>query len=135
MGLYRSSCQQNSAWTEKLIRKLEQFFQIKLRERSEKELEDEKRKEEKIEKLLKERRVRYEREKLVSKTGSDISRADFIIDNSIVLELKVIPVVTRDDYYQLLRYLEFSNLRLGMIVNFRHKYLKPKRVLNPKYKE
>ena len=86
-----------------------------------------------LEKLLKEKGISYKREALISKTGDDINKADFIVDNSIVIELKVKPGVNREDYYQVKRYLEMSNLLLGMIVNFRQNYLKPKRVINSKY--
>lgn len=79
--------------------------------------------------------IKYEREKLISKTGDDINRADFVIEGIIVIELKNKPFTTRNDFYQVLRYLEFSNLSLGMIVNFKQKYLKPKRIINAKFKK
>jgi len=34
----------------------------------------------------------------------------------------------------MLRYLEAANLELGIIYNFRNTYLKPKRILNSKFK-
>lgn len=83
-----------------------------------------------LENLLKIENMPYEKEKMISQTGKDINRVDFLIDKSIVLELKAKPFITKEDYYQLKRYLEFSKLKLGMLVNFRQKYLKPKRVLN-----
>ena len=55
---------------------------------------------------------------------------DFIIDKKIILEIKAKRIITKDDYYQVKRYLVSSNLQLGIIVNFRQKYLSPKRVLN-----
>ena len=88
-----------------------------------------------FESLLKENKINYEREKRISKTGLDISKADFIIDAKIIVELKAKPVISKDDYYQVKRYLEFTNLRLGLLVNFSHKYLSPKRIINSKYKE
>ena len=87
-----------------------------------------------LEKLLKEEKIDYEREKLISKTGDDINKADFIIENKMIVELKAKPFLTREDYYQVQRYLEFANLLLGIIVNFRQKYLKPKRIINNKFK-
>jgi len=86
-----------------------------------------------LEKILKEKGIKYEREKLISKTGEDINRADFIIENKIILELKTKLFITREDYYQTKRYLEFSDLFLGIIINFRQKYLNPKRIINNKY--
>ena len=34
-----------------------------------------------------------------------------------------------EDYYQLQRYLQISNIKLGLLVNFRNQYLKPIRVI------
>jgi len=38
--------------------------------------------------------------------------------------------ITKDDYYQVQRYLITLNFRLALIVNFRQRTLYPKRVLN-----
>jgi len=51
---------------------------------------------------------------------------DFLIDNKIIVELKARPYTIKNDYYQLLRYLKAKNIKLGLLVNFRNKYLKPK---------
>lgn len=58
------------------------------------------------------------------------NRADFLVDDKIILELKAKPIITRDDYFQVQRYLSASGLHLGIIVNFGNVYLRPKRVLN-----
>jgi len=55
---------------------------------------------------------------------------DFVIDNKISVDIKAKKFITKEDYFQMLRYLQASNVELGMIVNFRNTYLKPKRVLN-----
>ena len=81
--------------------------------------------------LFTERGIEYEREKIISRTGNDINKVDFLIDKSVILELKVKPFIGRDDYFQVKRYLEILRLRLGIIVNFRQKYLKPKRIISP----
>lgn len=83
-----------------------------------------------MEKYLKEASIPYEREKQLSVAEVDKNRADFIIDNKIILEVKVMPLVGREEYYQLLRYLGAASLKLGILVNFRQKYLRPKRILN-----
>ena len=49
-----------------------------------------------------------------------------------LIDFKCKPFITREDYYQMRRYLETIRRELGLIVNFRNKYLKPKRVLNTK---
>jgi GxxExxY protein len=59
---------------------------------------------------------------------------DFIIENCIILDLKAKFIVTKQDYYQMQRYLNSYNKKLGLIVNFRKHYLIPKRVLNSNYK-
>ncbi len=58
-------------------------------------------------------------------------RADFIIDNKILLEIKAKPTITLEDIRQVHRYLIASELPLGIIVNFRSKKLIFKRILNP----
>ena len=66
----------------------------------------------------------------LNKDGIPGNRADFVIAEKIIAELKAKPYLTKEDYYQMLRYLESAKLKLGMLVNFRNRYLKPKRVLN-----
>lgn len=87
-----------------------------------------------LEILLKKSSILYEREKVIPIDIDGIiiksNRADFIIDNKILVELKSIPYITKTEYFQTQRYLKASKLKLGMIVNFRSKYLKPKRIIN-----
>jgi GxxExxY protein len=89
----------------------------------------------KLEKLLKENNFNYKREFEISKLVDSPSgnRPDFIIENKIILDAKAKKFITKEDYYQMMRYLEASNFQLGLIVNFRNTYLKPKRVINNKY--
>ncbi len=58
------------------------------------------------------------------------NRVDFVIESKVVIELKVKRILSREDYYQLRRYLKALNFKLGILVNFRSDYLAPKRVLN-----
>lgn len=87
-----------------------------------------------IEHLFKKNGIRYEREKIlpVSFTGERAGRnkADFIVDDKIILEIKAKPFITRNDYYQTMRYLKASNKRLGILVNMSRNAISPKRVLN-----
>lgn len=62
------------------------------------------------------------------KEGRNI--CDFIVEDKIVVELKTVRFITQEDYFQVKRYLSCSGLQLGILVNFRQKYLTPKRVLN-----
>lgn len=38
-------------------------------------------------------------------------------------------MILRDDYYQLQRYLQSTQKKLGLLVNFRYRYLKPLRIV------
>lgn len=88
---------------------------------------------------LKDVGLRFEREKVldISFEGETPGRnkADFIIEDKIVLEIKAKHLVTREDYYQVQRYLRATNKKLGILVNFRDKRIAPKRILNSDGKE
>lgn len=79
--------------------------------------------------------MKYEREKILPPSFENEMRGrnkvDFFIENKIVLEVKAKRIITKDDYYQIRRYLDALNIKLGIIVNFRSNYLHPKRILNP----
>jgi GxxExxY protein len=86
-----------------------------------------------LEKELQNESVSYQREFEISNMNNNSpkgNKADFIIDNKIILELKAKRFTTKDDYYQIQRYLRGSGLEIGLIINFRNSYLKPKRILN-----
>lgn len=86
---------------------------------------------------LKERNLNFEREKFLPESfegeKSNRNRIDFIVNDSIIIELKVKRVIERADFYQVKRYLTAFNKRLGLIVNFREKFLQPKRVINSQF--
>ncbi|MBI4134857.1 MAG: GxxExxY protein [Candidatus Sungbacteria bacterium] len=67
-----------------------------------------------------------------SRIGDDLAvyQPDFIIDNKIIVEIKAKQFVMKEDYAQILRYLRFTNKKLGLLVNFRNRFLKPKRIAN-----
>ena len=82
--------------------------------------------------VLKENKIAYEREKElpVRIIENDFTnRVDFVINGKLLIDFKAKSIVTKDDYYQMNRYLEASGQDLGLIVNFRNKYLKPIRVI------
>ena len=87
-----------------------------------------------LENLLKLEGIEYKREFALGSSfeGEDDRRniPDFIIEDKIILDLKAKRIVTKEDYYQMKRYLTVSNKKLGLIVNFRQKYINPKRILN-----
>lgn len=92
----------------------------------------------KIEFYLQSNNVQYEREKVLAPSFEGEkqrrNRVDFIIEDKIIIEVKVKNILTKDDFYQVMRYLEATNLKLGILVNFRRKYIYPKRILNPSAK-
>ena len=45
-------------------------------------------------------------------------RADFVVENSVIVEVKAIDVVTELHRAQLLSYLRVAGLRLGLLINF-----------------
>lgn len=57
---------------------------------------------------------------------------DFVVDDKIIIEFKTTDRLTNEHLKQMLRYLQATNLRLGLVVNFRKRPLKPMRVLNSK---
>lgn len=85
-----------------------------------------------LETFLNERAVSYEREKEipVDKISNQFTnKVDFVINSQLLIDLKAKDIVTKEDFYQMNRYLDASGMRLGLIVNFRNKYLKPIRVI------
>jgi GxxExxY protein len=87
----------------------------------------------KLEQLLKVSDLEYEREFEIRKFNLNSppgNRVDFLVDKRVIIDLKAKRIITKDDYYQMLRYLRGAEIKLGFIVNFRESYLKPKRVLN-----
>lgn len=57
-------------------------------------------------------------------------RADLIVDNKILVELKTTDYLTSDHKQQLLRYLDALNLKLALLVNFRTRPLQIWRLVN-----
>ena len=75
--------------------------------------------------------ILYEREKLISSNDKrKADRADFYVENKVLIDLKDKKFITKEDYFQMINYLKALKLKLGLIVNFRNTYLKPKRVVN-----
>ncbi len=78
--------------------------------------------------------ILYEREKVLPPgfESEEVGRnkIDFLVSGVIVLEFKAKRMLDREDYYQIRRYLKAMNKKLGILVNFRDKILRPKRVLN-----
>jgi GxxExxY protein len=89
-----------------------------------------------LEALLKENKIKYIREIPLPSSfkGERVGRnlPDFIIEDKIIVELKAKPLILKEDYFQMKRYLVSYKKKLGLMFNFRQKYLRPKRILNSK---
>lgn len=85
-----------------------------------------------FETLLKSENIDFEREKALPMEMIDnqsTNKADFIVRGEVVIEFKAKPIILKEDYYQTQKYLQASGHKLGLIVNFRNKYLKPIRII------
>lgn len=84
--------------------------------------------------LLETNKIKFEREKEIpfEFTEGKIkgNKVDFLIEGSIVVDLKAKNHITKDDYFQMKRYLNAAKLKLGIIVNFKRFPLEIKRILN-----
>jgi len=79
-----------------------------------------------IETKLKESKIPYKREFIISDSGNIL---DFLIDNKIILETKATRIITKEHYRQIQNYLQATGVKLGILVNFSNRYVKPIRVL------
>ena len=79
-----------------------------------------------FEKKLKNLNIPHKREFRIEKTNNAV---DFIIDDLIIIELKAKPFILKEDYYQTQRYLQASNIKLALLINFRSRYIKPMRIV------
>ena len=57
-------------------------------------------------------------------------KADLIIDDKILVELKATDYLTNDHKQQLIRYLQATNLKLSLLINFRKRPLQVWRIVN-----
>jgi len=79
-----------------------------------------------IEEKLKESKIEYGREISIGNSGNIL---DFIVDKKIILELKAVRILTREHYRQIQNYLQHTKLDLGLLVNFRNRYVKSSRII------
>lgn len=78
-----------------------------------------------------------ERQKSLSVIWNDVKlsigyRADLIVENKVLIEVKSVEEVAPVHPKQVLTYLKISNLKLGLLINFNQKLLKDgiKRIVN-----
>lgn len=84
-----------------------------------------------IEDKLKELKITYKREFRIGNSGNIV---DFIIDDKIILELKTVRFLTKECYRQIQNYLQQTGYKLGILVNFQGRYVKPVRVIRLDHK-
>ena len=89
-----------------------------------------------FEKELKMNAIPFQREVPVQLkyNNEDIGRyfIDFVIDGKIAIELKTSEFIKKKYIHQVLAYLNSTNLKLGILVNFNCDSLYYKRIINPK---
>jgi len=59
-------------------------------------------------------------------------RADFLVENKIIVEIKAVSELTDTHLAQALNYLEVLHLEIGLLINFGAKSLEFRRVINNK---
>lgn len=79
-----------------------------------------------IERCFQELNMLHKREYSIGDTNNIV---DFVVDGKIIVELKSKDHIGKQEYYQLQRYLQASGIKLGLLFNFRNRYLKPVRVV------
>lgn len=83
--------------------------------------------------------IKYQREIAVPINFEGINiegnRIDFLIEDKIPVDFKAKKYITKEDYKEMQRYLKATNRKLGLVVNFREKRLKLKRIINSKGEE
>jgi len=79
-----------------------------------------------LEQALSDAGISFVREYAVPWSGN---RVDFLIEGLVVLEAKAKDVLTKEDYEQIQRYLQCFGVKLGLLVNFHSRYLKPTRII------
>lgn len=84
-----------------------------------------------VEEKLKESKIKYKREFRIGEGGNI---ADFIIEDKIILELKTVRFLTKECYRQIQNYLQQTGYKLGILVNFQSRYIRPVRVIKLDHK-
>ena len=90
-------------------------------------------------KEFKDRNLSFTSEKAIDVIYKDekvgIYRPDFIVSDTIIVELKVKPFLTKEDEGQFWYYLTGSNYKLGFLINFGSKQLEIRRRIYEKARE
>jgi GxxExxY protein len=80
------------------------------------------------------RKIRFERQKTLDVFYKERKVkqfvCDFLVDGSVLVELKAIKALTDIETAQVLNYLRATGVRLGLLLNFGAKSLEYKRIIN-----
>ena len=84
---------------------------------------------------LKKANLRYSRQQVLPVFWEGLNmdqgfRADIIVENKVIIEIKSVERIIKIHYKQLLTYLKISELKLGLLVNFNDVPLSIKRIVN-----
>lgn len=81
--------------------------------------------------------LQVERQKVIPVKWDDVVieqgfKADIIVENKVIIELKSIDKLADVHYKQLLTYLKLTDLKLGLLINFKENLIKMgiKRIVN-----
>jgi GxxExxY protein len=89
-----------------------------------------------LEEEFKKQGLVYKSEPKIDVTYEDklvgVYRPDFIIEDKIILEIKVKDFLTNEDEFQVYSYLKATKYKLSLLINFGFKKLEIKRILNTK---
>jgi len=87
-----------------------------------------------VEQMFKKANLKYNKELKadISFNGDKIGKyfLDFLVDDTVVVELKTVPMLLPIHFKQVRSYLKVKNLELGILANLRGKSLVYKRILN-----
>jgi GxxExxY protein len=78
---------------------------------------------------LRKRGLRVERQKAIPVVYEEVRldegfRADLVVEDKVIIELKSVETIARVHKKQVLTYLRLSNLRLGLLINFGEELIK-----------
>ncbi len=90
-----------------------------------------------IEEALKEQKIQFKKELAVDLFFHDKKIGkyflDFLVEDAIIVEVKVVPSLRPKDFSQVMAYLRAHNIELGILANFRTDKLTYRRILNSQY--
>ncbi len=82
---------------------------------------------------LNEKQIPFERQRPITITYKQVEigkyRADFLVDNKVILEIKAATSLIPEHHAQVLHYLTATGLRLALLLNFGAKSLQFRRVI------